>query len=70
MVLIKLVCWGLICREKGDLKTVAATKVEQITAQLQTTDSQPGFDPVDRIKTGYIHFKNEKFESVSIAYIF
>ncbi|KAF3444655.1 hypothetical protein FNV43_RR14348 [Rhamnella rubrinervis] len=54
--------------EKGDLKPVAASKVEQITAQLQTPDGQPAFDPVERIKTGYIHFKKEKFDKNPALY--
>ncbi|PON52516.1 Carbonic anhydrase [Parasponia andersonii] len=48
--------------EKGDLKPVAASKVEQITAELQTPDGKPAFDPVERIKSGYIHFKKEKYD--------
>ncbi|XP_018823093.1 carbonic anhydrase 2-like [Juglans regia] len=49
--------------EKGELKAVAAAKVEQITAELQTptSDGNP-FNPIERIKNGYIHFKNEKFD--------
>jgi hypothetical protein len=52
------------------LKAVAAAKVEQITAELQTPNSDAKFNPVERIKTGFIHFKREKFESViSILFI-
>ncbi|KAG2714528.1 hypothetical protein I3843_03G035200 [Carya illinoinensis] len=49
--------------EKGELKAVAAAKVEQITAELQTptSDGKP-FNPIEKIKSGYIHFKNEKFD--------
>lgn len=51
------------CREKGDLKATATSKVEQITAELKTVDGEkPAFDPVERIKTGFIHFKKEKYE--------
>jgi carbonic anhydrase len=46
------------------LKAVAAAKVEQITAELQTETPDTKFNPVERIKTGYIHFKKEKYESV------
>ncbi|XP_062010130.1 carbonic anhydrase 2-like isoform X1 [Rosa rugosa] len=55
--------------EKGDLKTVAASKVEQITAQLATADdgSKP-FDPVERIKRGFIHFKKEKYDKNPALY--
>lgn len=47
--------------DKADLGTVAAAKIKQITAELEKSDSNQ-FDPVDRIKTGFIHFKKEKFE--------
>ncbi|KAL6135773.1 hypothetical protein ACLB2K_067999 [Fragaria x ananassa] len=55
--------------EKDDLKTVAASKVEQITAQLATADagSKP-FDPVERIKTGFIQFKKEKYDTNPALY--
>ncbi|XP_024928134.3 carbonic anhydrase 2 isoform X2 [Ziziphus jujuba] len=52
---------------KADLKTVAASKVEQITAQLQTPDST-GFDPVERIKKGFVHFKKEKYDTNPALY--
>ncbi|KAF3431276.1 hypothetical protein FNV43_RR26006 [Rhamnella rubrinervis] len=47
--------------EKADLEGVAAAKIKQITAELESA-SLKQFDPVDRIKTGFIHFKTEKFE--------
>uniref|UniRef100_A0A5B7C1Z4 Carbonic anhydrase n=1 Tax=Davidia involucrata TaxID=16924 RepID=A0A5B7C1Z4_DAVIN len=49
--------------EKGELEAVAAAKIEQITAELQTADgdSKP-FNPVERIKAGFIHFKKEKYD--------
>lgn len=55
------------CSEKEELKTTAAAKVEQITAELQTASaSDPkAFDPVEKIKSGFIHFKKEKYESVT-----
>ncbi|XP_050381151.1 carbonic anhydrase 2 [Argentina anserina] len=55
--------------EKDELKTVAASKVEQITAQLATADagSNP-FDPVERIKTGFIKFKKEKYDTNPALY--
>lgn len=59
--------YSCVCdSEKGDLKAVAAAKVEQITAELQTktADGKPAFDAVERLKTGFIHFKKEKYESV------
>lgn len=58
-------CSWVGCSEKGDgeLKAAAAAKVQQITAELQTasSDTKP-FNPVERIKTGFIHFKREKYE--------
>ncbi|XP_042502756.1 carbonic anhydrase 2-like isoform X3 [Macadamia integrifolia] len=48
--------------EKGELEAVATAKIEQITAELQTVDS-PAFNPVERLKTGFIHFKKEKYET-------
>ncbi|KAJ4842928.1 Beta carbonic anhydrase 2, chloroplastic [Turnera subulata] len=47
--------------EKADLGSVAAAKIKQITAELESAASQ-GFDPVERIRTGFNHFKTEKFE--------
>lgn len=55
--------------EKGDLKPVAASKVEQITAELQTpSDGKPAFDPVERLKAGFIHFKKEKYDTNPALY--
>ncbi|KAF5457248.1 hypothetical protein F2P56_021363, partial [Juglans regia] len=55
--------------EKGDLKAVAAAKVGQITAELQTqTSDRKPFDPIEKIKNGYIHFKNEKFDKNPALY--
>lgn len=52
-----------LLREKGDLKATATSKVEQITAELKTVDGdKPAFDPVERIKSGFIHFKKEKYD--------
>ncbi|KAM3706383.1 hypothetical protein ACJW31_03G148800 [Castanea mollissima] len=47
--------------DKADLGAVAAAKIKQITAELEKSGSNQ-FDPVDKIKTGFIHFKKEKFE--------
>ncbi|KAJ9135317.1 hypothetical protein P3X46_032518 [Hevea brasiliensis] len=52
-----------LLNEKGELKPAAAAKVEQITAELQTASSDTkSFNPVERIKEGYIHFKKEKYD--------
>ncbi|BFG26881.1 carbonic anhydrase 2-like isoform X1 [Prunus yedoensis var. nudiflora] len=51
--------------EKAELKAEAASKVEQITAQLQTVDgsSTKTYDAVERLKSGFIHFKKEKYDT-------
>nr|AEK25173.1 chloroplast carbonic anhydrase [Dimocarpus longan] len=54
--------------EKDELKPVAAAKVEQITAQLQTTADGKPFDAVERMKDGFIHFKREKYEKNPALY--
>ncbi|KAM7267463.1 hypothetical protein ACFE04_009629 [Oxalis oulophora] len=55
--------------ENGELKATAAAKVEQITAELAGAPSGgAGFDPVERIKTGYIHFKKEKYDKNPALY--
>lgn len=48
--------------EKNDLEGVAAAKIKQITAELEATAGNKAFDPVERIKTGFKHFKTEKFD--------
>lgn len=47
--------------EKGYLEDVAAAKIKQITAELESAGSKQ-VDPVEAIKTGFTHFKTEKFE--------
>ncbi|KAL5796969.1 hypothetical protein ACOSQ2_001789 [Xanthoceras sorbifolium] len=54
--------------EKDELKPVAAAKVEQITAQLQTTSDGKPFDAVERMKDGFIYFKREKYEKNPALY--
>jgi len=54
--------------EKGELKAAAAAKVEQITAELQTPTSSGTFNPVERIKTGFVHFKKEKYDKNPALY--
>jgi len=45
---------------RADLGTVAAAKIKQITAELDAAGTNQ-FDPDERIKTGFIHFRTEKF---------
>ncbi|KAJ9562660.1 hypothetical protein OSB04_007820 [Centaurea solstitialis] len=47
--------------EKGELAPLAAAKIYQITAGLQTPSSKSGFELVERIKTGFAKFKTEKY---------
>ncbi|XAR48064.1 Carbonate dehydratase [Bertholletia excelsa] len=47
--------------EKGDLEVYAAAKIKQLTAELEAAANKP-FNPVERMKTGFDHFKKEKFE--------
>lgn len=46
--------------EKGHLGDAAAAKIKQITSDLASAGSDP-FDPVQKIKTGFAHFKTEKY---------
>jgi len=59
----------LKCREKTELKATAAEKVEQITASLGTSSSDgiPSSEASDRIKSGFLYFKKEKYELVIIT---
>jgi len=56
--------------EKDDLKTVAAAKVEKLTAELQKVSSSDSksFDPVERIKQGFVTFKKEKYDTNPALY--
>ena len=53
--------------EKGGYGPVAAAKIEQITAELQTTDSK-AFDAVEKLKTGFIKFKREIYETNPVLF--
>nr|AAA33652.1 carbonic anhydrase [Pisum sativum]prf//1710354A carbonic anhydrase [Pisum sativum] len=60
-----------LLREKTELKATAAEKVEQITAQLGTTSSSDGIpksEASERIKTGFLHFKKEKYDKNPALY--
>ncbi|KAK4784527.1 hypothetical protein SAY86_018895 [Trapa natans] len=52
--------------EKSELQDVAASKLKQLAAELQS--AAQGFDPVDRIKSGFANFKTEKFEKTPDLY--
>lgn len=53
-----------ICSENGELGPVAAAKIEEITAELKTTDGRATLssESVEKLKTGFITFKREKYE--------
>ncbi|EEF37015.1 carbonic anhydrase 2 isoform X2 [Ricinus communis] len=53
--------------EKAELGEVAAAKIKQITAELEAAGSKD-FDADERIKTGFIHFKTEKYEKDPTLY--
>ena len=53
--------------EKADLGSIAAAKIKEITAQLESSGSE-AFDPVERMKTGFLHFKKEKYEKDPALY--
>ncbi|KAK8526464.1 hypothetical protein V6N13_017493 [Hibiscus sabdariffa] len=50
--------------DNADLGSVAAAKINQITAELEAAAvaDPTKFDPVKRIETGFLHFKKEKYE--------
>ncbi|PNX94911.1 carbonic anhydrase chloroplastic-like [Trifolium pratense] len=47
--------------EKADLGGVAAAKIKQLTTELVAVKSN-SFNPDERIRNGFVHFKNEKFQ--------
>ncbi|ESW23029.1 hypothetical protein PHAVU_004G013500 [Phaseolus vulgaris] len=59
-----------LLREKSELKATAAEKVEQITASLGTTSSDgiPSSEASERIKTGFLYFKKEKYDKNPALY--
>lgn len=51
------------CSEKREYGAIAAAAINQITAELQTRDESKTSDaPAEKIKTGFVHFKTEKYE--------
>ncbi|GAA0169968.1 dehydratase [Lithospermum erythrorhizon] len=48
--------------DKGELEEVAAAKLKQLTAELRGVENGSAFDSVQRIKTGFTHFKKDKYE--------
>ncbi|XP_047323009.1 carbonic anhydrase 2-like [Impatiens glandulifera] len=53
----------------GELETFAAEKIRQLTTDLSLLDStKPIFDPVQRIQTGFSHFKKWNFQKRPALY--
>nr|GMD18170.1 carbonic anhydrase 2-like isoform X1 [Ipomoea batatas] len=48
--------------DKTELEGVAAAKIKQLTAELEAAASGKTADAVQTIRTGFAHFKGEKFE--------
>ncbi|CAK9180039.1 unnamed protein product, partial [Ilex paraguariensis] len=46
--------------KKGNLESVAAAKIKRLTDELKVTAEKP-FNPVEKIKIGFTHFRKEKF---------
>lgn len=57
-----------ILSDKCELQGPAAAKIKQITAELVATSNGNGFDPLERIKSGFVRFKKEKFEKNPALY--
>nr|AFX73760.1 carbonic anhydrase [Vigna unguiculata]AFY26986.1 carbonic anhydrase [Vigna unguiculata]AFY26987.1 carbonic anhydrase [Vigna unguiculata]AFY26988.1 carbonic anhydrase [Vigna unguiculata] len=59
-----------LLKEKTELKATAAEKVEQITASLGTSSSDgiPSSKASDRIKSGFLYFKKEKYDKNPALY--
>lgn len=54
--------------EKQELGPMAALRVDQITAELKSPGGGQVFDPVEHMKSGFIHFKTEKYEKNPALY--
>ncbi|KAH6791064.1 carbonic anhydrase 1 [Perilla frutescens var. frutescens] len=56
--------------ENGELGPVAAAKIDEITATLSTADGSAAIssESVERLKTGFITFKREKYEKNPALY--
>ncbi|PIN05592.1 putative carbonic anhydrase involved in protection against oxidative damage [Handroanthus impetiginosus] len=48
--------------EKSELEAAAVAKVRQLTAELAGATEKPAFDPIERIRSGFEHFKKENYE--------
>ncbi|CAK8537038.1 unnamed protein product [Lathyrus sativus] len=50
-----------LLQEKAELSSIAAVKIRELTAELEATAAKP-FNPDERIRSGFVQFKTEKFE--------
>ncbi|KAL5100551.1 hypothetical protein RYX36_004878 [Vicia faba] len=50
-----------LLQEKAELSSIAAVRIRELTAELEATAAKP-FNPDERIRSGFIQFKTEKFE--------
>lgn len=51
----------LMCSCKSDLGKVAAAKIEKLFGELEEHKSNKSSDAVERIRSGFIHFKTHKY---------
>ncbi|CAH2035987.1 unnamed protein product [Thlaspi arvense] len=51
----------LTCSKISDLGNVAAVKIKKLTDELEELDSNKSSDAVERIKSGFLHFKTRKY---------
>ncbi|EPS62235.1 carbonic anhydrase, partial [Genlisea aurea] len=51
-----------LLREKTELEAEAAAKLKKLTTELQIGGAKSDFDPVERIRTGFHHFKTENYD--------
>ena len=51
----------LFCSDKSDLGNVAVAKIKKLFCELEEHKSNKSSDAVERIKSGFIHFKTHKF---------
>ncbi|KAG2320924.1 hypothetical protein Bca52824_014137 [Brassica carinata] len=58
---------GELLTKKSDLGNVAAAKIKQLTSELEQLDSSK-IDSVERIKSGFNHFKTHNYEDNQLLF--
>ncbi|CAA7032952.1 unnamed protein product [Microthlaspi erraticum] len=53
---------GELLSKKLDLGELAVAKIKKLTDELEENDSNKSSDAVERIKSGFIHFKTRKYQ--------